>query len=85
MFAEAVWKQIEKKQLPAAGVVDLEKIGELARRLDDESLGAMLFELTAAARVKGLDPEGALRRHATNVMTAVEEKMESTRPGSTSM
>jgi XTP/dITP diphosphohydrolase/tetrapyrrole methylase family protein/MazG family protein len=34
----------------------------------------MLFELTAAARVKDLDPEGALRRHATQVMRGVEQK-----------
>jgi XTP/dITP diphosphohydrolase/tetrapyrrole methylase family protein/MazG family protein len=35
----------------------------------------MLFEVTAAARTKGLDPEGALRLHAAKVMRAVEEKV----------
>jgi XTP/dITP diphosphohydrolase/tetrapyrrole methylase family protein/MazG family protein len=45
------------------------------RRLDDAALGRMLFELTAAARVNGLDPEAALRRHATAVMRKIEEKM----------
>jgi XTP/dITP diphosphohydrolase/tetrapyrrole methylase family protein/MazG family protein len=38
-------------------------------------LGKMLFEVTAAARAKGLDPEGALRLHATKVMWAVEAKV----------
>ena len=47
------------------------------RQLDEATLGRMLFELTAAARAKGLDPEGALRLHATEVMRKVEEKMAS--------
>ena len=44
-------------------------------QLDAASLGKMLFELTAAARVKGLDPEGALRLHATQVMRDVEARL----------
>ncbi|HVS52114.1 MAG TPA: MazG family protein [Opitutaceae bacterium] len=74
MFAEAIWKQIEKKQLPADGIVDTAQVGALGRQLDEALLGRMLFELAAAARAKGLDPEGALRLHATNVMKSVEEK-----------
>jgi MazG family protein len=75
MFAEAVWKQIEKKQLPAEGVVDVAQVRALGRQLEPETLGRMLFELTAAAREKGLDPEEALRLHATKVMGEVEEKV----------
>lgn len=71
MFAEAVWKQIEKKGLSADGVVDVAQVQALGRQLDEATLGRMLFELTAAARAKGLDPEGALRQHATRVMTDV--------------
>ena len=73
MFAEAVWKQIEKKKLPAAGVVDVAQVQALGKELDVARLGQMLFELTAAARAKGLDPEGALRLHATKVMNDVEQ------------
>ena len=72
MFAEAVWKQIEKKRLPAAGVVDTAQVQALGRRLDEATLGRMLFEVAAAARAQGLDPEGALRLHATKVMREVE-------------
>jgi XTP/dITP diphosphohydrolase/tetrapyrrole methylase family protein/MazG family protein len=75
MFAEAIWKQIEKEKLPADGVVDVAQVEAVGRELDEERLGRMLFELTAAARAKGLDPEGALRRHATNVMRAIERKV----------
>jgi len=75
MFAEAVWKQIEKKRLPAEGSVDTAQVQALGRQLDAATLGRMLFELTAAARVQGLDPEGALRLHATKVMREVEARV----------
>lgn len=82
MFAEAIWKQIEKKQLPATGIVDTAQVQALGQQLDEASLGKMLFELTAAARAKGLDPEGALRLHATQVMREVEAKVEPQRVAS---
>ena len=75
MLAEAVWKQIEKKSLPADGVADVAKIKAQGAALDDETLGKALFELCAAARAKGLDPEGALRRESDRVMRAVEAKV----------
>ena len=78
MFAEAVWKQIEKKNLPADGVVDVAQIKALGAQLDAAMLGKILFEISAAARVKGLDPEGALRLHATQVMRDVETRLTST-------
>jgi XTP/dITP diphosphohydrolase/tetrapyrrole methylase family protein/MazG family protein len=76
MFAEAIWKQIEKKSLPADGAVDTARVRALGERLDEALLGKMLFELTAAARAKGLDPEGALRLHATQVMRDVEARLQ---------
>lgn len=75
MFAETVWKQIEKKNLPADGIVDVVQVQALGAQLDEAVLGKMLFELTAAARAKGLDPEGALRLHATQVMRDVEARV----------
>jgi XTP/dITP diphosphohydrolase/tetrapyrrole methylase family protein/MazG family protein len=75
MLAEAVWKQIEKKQLPAGAAVDVAKVRVLGPQLDEETLGRMLFELVAASREKGLDPEGALRLHTTKVMRDVEGRL----------
>ncbi|WP_404420924.1 MazG family protein [Nibricoccus sp. IMCC34717] len=72
MFAEAVYKQIQKKQLPAAPWVDAEAVARAAQDLDAEALGRQLFELAAAARLKGLDAEGALRLHTAKVMAHVE-------------
>jgi XTP/dITP diphosphohydrolase/tetrapyrrole methylase family protein/MazG family protein len=74
MLAEATWKQIEKKNLPADGAVDTAQVQALGRQLTEESLGRMLFEIAAAARVRGLDAEGALRRHTDQVRREVEEK-----------
>ncbi len=78
MFAEAVWKQIEKKKLPADGVVDAERVRVLGGELVESELGRRLFELAAAARAKGLDPERALRLHATKVMREIEAKAAAT-------
>ena len=75
MFAEAVWKQIEKKALPAEGIVDGARVRVLGAGLTEAELGQRLFDLAAAARVNGLDPESALRIHATEVMRAVAAKV----------
>jgi XTP/dITP diphosphohydrolase/tetrapyrrole methylase family protein/MazG family protein len=76
MFAEGIWKQIEKKSLPAEGSVDVAQVQALGAQLDEALLGKMLFELAAAARAKGLDPEGALRLHATKLMAEVETRVQ---------
>jgi XTP/dITP diphosphohydrolase/tetrapyrrole methylase family protein/MazG family protein len=76
MFAEAVWKQIGKKQLPVAESVDSAQVTALAGHLTPETLGRMLFEITAAAQAKGLDPEDALRKHANQVMRDVEARIQ---------
>jgi XTP/dITP diphosphohydrolase/tetrapyrrole methylase family protein/MazG family protein len=74
MFAEAVWKRIVSRGLPAEGAVDAERVAALAEGLTDAALGRALFELAAAARARGLDPEGALRRHAAGVVRHVEAR-----------
>jgi MazG family protein len=75
MFAEAVWKQIDKKKLPVDGLVNAASVKALAERLDEASLGRILFEIAAACRERELDPEGALRLHATKIMEQVEQKV----------
>ncbi|MDX2186840.1 MAG: MazG family protein [Opitutaceae bacterium] len=79
MFAESVLKQIQKKQLPADGLLAPEAVARTAVGLDDDELGRRLFELVAAARAKGLGPEDALRRHTSRVITHVESQF-GTRP-----
>jgi XTP/dITP diphosphohydrolase/tetrapyrrole methylase family protein/MazG family protein len=75
MFAEAVWRQVQKKDLPADASLDVNRVEALARELDEEALGRSLFELAAAARIKGLDSEGALRQQVMKVMHEVEKRV----------
>ncbi|MCP5530962.1 MAG: MazG family protein [Opitutaceae bacterium] len=72
MFAEVVWKQIEKQQLQGIRAVDRERIGRLAAGLDEAKLGQALFDLAAAARQRGLNPEDALRHTVNQVMQDAE-------------
>ncbi|MDR1280730.1 MAG: MazG family protein [Opitutaceae bacterium] len=79
MYAEAIWKQIGKigeKNLPVGDAADAAQIRAIATHLDDERLGRHLFQLAAAARERGLDPEGALRRETDRIKTAVERNAE---------
>ena len=80
MFAEAVWKQIEKKKLNSLAnvpeIADELTINNKAVDLSEETLGRQLFELAAAAYRKGLDPESALRKHSSKVMTHVEKSVQ---------
>jgi MazG family protein len=74
MFAEALWKQIEKKKLPVGDGVNTTRIQALGADLNAAELGRLLFEITASCRVKGLDPEGALRLYAEKVKDDVEKR-----------
>ncbi|MEO6874292.1 MAG: MazG family protein [Opitutaceae bacterium] len=76
MFAESVWKQIGKKSLPVENSVDSAQVQALSGHLTAETLGRMLFELAAAAQARGLDAEDALRKHATQVMSDVESRLQ---------
>ncbi len=79
MLAEAVWKQIVEKRLPAARLADADRIRRRGARLTDAALGRTLFELAAAGRARGLDPEGALRRETERIMGAVVQRVKARR------
>lgn len=76
MFAEAVMKQIEKKSLPAAGVVNTEAVADLRQNLTETEVGRRLFELAAACRAANIDPEMALRKECDRVMRDVESQVQ---------
>lgn len=75
MFAEEIAKRIEKHHLPAEGVVDARRIDAVAGPLDEAAAGRMLFELAAACRQRGIDPESALRLECDRVMREVEARV----------
>lgn len=67
LTAREVWKTVEKRRLPHATTVDDARVAALADGLDEAAAGRALFELTAACRHAGVDPESALRRHTLKV------------------
>lgn len=67
LTAREVWKTVHKKHLPHSGTVDTARVAQLAAGLDEAAAGKALFELTAACRQAGIDPESALRRHTLKV------------------
>ena len=75
MFAEEVVKRIAKNSLPADSVIDTAQVKALGQQLDEATLGRRLFELSSAARTKGLDPEGALRKECDRVMREIETRV----------
>ena len=75
MFAEEVVKRIDKNSLPAGGVVDQPRIAQLAGGLTEAEVGRRLFELAAACRQAGIDPETALRQECNRVMREIETKV----------
>jgi len=72
--AHDVYKALAKKQaLPtASGVHDEFAVERIASHLDEAEAGRMLFEIAAACRRAGIDPESALRRHTLRVIDAAE-------------
>lgn len=73
MYAKDVYKQIQKQKLDACDHVDDEAVRAAADSFDSEAeLGRKLFEIAAACRLKKLDPESALRRHAQGIVDALD-------------
>ena len=72
LYARDVYKQIKKKSLANEQTINENKVNEIADGLDEEQAGRMLFEITAACRESGLDPESALRRYTSNMVNKIE-------------
>ena len=73
MFAKDVYKQIQKLALPVKAVIDQTAIKTLSDTLDEATLGKQLFEIAAACRAKGIDPESALRCYTQKLVDSLEE------------
>jgi len=72
LLAREVWKQVRKKQLDAGATVDDPQVARNAEGLDEAAAGRRLFELVAACRDAGIDPDSALRRHTAEVVRVAE-------------
>ncbi|HWA27951.1 MAG TPA: MazG family protein [Lacunisphaera sp.] len=76
MFAEEVVKRIAKDSLPANGAIDQAGIDRQANGLTAAAAGRQLFELAAACRQAGIDPEMSLRQECNRVMRDVEARVQ---------
>lgn len=74
LYAEHVFKQIEKKHLPTEGLLDVARIHEMGADLDEAAAGRALFELAAACRRAGVDPESALRRETSRLSAEITQR-----------
>ncbi len=75
MFAKDVYKQIEKQSMNAGELMNRSGISMASERFNSEvELGKELFELAAASRAKGIDPESALRRYTQNIVDTLESQ-----------
>lgn len=74
LFANEVFKQLQKKDLLASAPVDTVSIAQRATNLTAEEAGKQLFEIAAACRLAGIDPESAVRQWTRVVVDAVESK-----------
>lgn len=72
LYARDVFKQIDKQGLPVGGEFQPAAVEKKANGLDEASAGRQLFELVAACRKAGVDPESALRRFTHELMDRVE-------------
>lgn len=75
-----VYKQVHKKKLPAGDVIDEAHVAQLADGLTEADAGRRLFELAAACRRAGIDPESALRRETLRVTGEVEKRVAAAQP-----
>jgi XTP/dITP diphosphohydrolase/tetrapyrrole methylase family protein/MazG family protein len=72
LTAREVWKQVRKKSLDVGATVDVPRVAAQAEGLTEADAGRRLFELVAACRDAGIDPDSALRRHTSAVVAAGE-------------
>lgn len=73
LYAWDFVKQLQKKEM-LDGTVNRERLDSLAADLDEKAAGEKLFELVAACRLKGIDPESALRRCVGQKIADAEER-----------
>ena len=73
LFANDIYKRAEKADVEDRLSLDMGKIDSMAQNMDQEKAGRALFELVAACRKSGLDPEACLRDFASKQMQEAED------------
>ena len=76
LHALEIYKRIQKKVLPAEGIIDQATAKKAAEELTEEHAGKMLFDIVSACREAGIDPEAAIRRYSGHVQREIEARVE---------
>ena len=74
LFANDIYKRAEKANVNGEISLDWNNVDTQSQGMDEEKAGQALFELVAACRNVGLDPESCLRSFASNQMKKLEKK-----------
>ena len=72
--ARDIYKQIQKKCLDTESLVNEQAVATQAEQISEASVGKALFEIAAACRIAGIDPESALRRYANQIVEKIEDR-----------
>lgn len=72
MYAKDVYKQIQKQSMSVDGLVNHTAIERIGQSINSDNLGQQLFEIAAACRHAGIDPESALRSYTQNIVDTLE-------------
>ena len=70
LLAREIWKQVQKKNINIGTSVDRTVVAAKVDGLTEAKAGQQLFELIAACRDAGIDPDSALRRFVDGVKVA---------------
>lgn len=72
MYAGKVLKQIRKQELYHESLPVEADLNAMSEDLDEAEAGELLFQMVAACRQAGIDPESALRRHTSKLIREIE-------------
>ena len=75
LFAYDIYKRAEKANVHTKMTLTEKKIDLLSQDLDEVKAGRAFFELVAACRKSGLDPEASLRSFASKQMKEAEKAL----------
>ena len=74
LFANDIYKRAKKANVSDGIALDWNKVEAVSQNLNEEKAGRELFEIVAACRQTGLDPESCLRSFASNQMSILERQ-----------
>ena len=74
LFANDIYKRVVKNKLEQNGDWSEKNAEDTAQELKEERAGKALFELVAACRKNGIEPESALRKFASSQVKNLEDE-----------